>query len=752
VPKISQFARSSLSRAASRLAALGARVPGATLSLLIVAGAATAGAPDTLKPPDTPDDDVQRAPVVQAVVDRGDYTPETGSMTANWIVTGQDITEYRYAIGTSPEGTNIVPWTSAGLNTSVTRSGLSLRNDTRYYFSVRAYNAQGETDTGSADGITVDTGVPTLGAVVDEGAYTATPNKLTFSFSGNDAESGVKEYFYAIGTGENYEGIVPWTSSGLVTSRTVSGLNLVEGEAYYVSVYVIDQAGNVAFGYSDGIEVDVSAPRMGYVIDAGAVTPDRTELAASWGASDPMGVTNYSFAIGTSAGGSNVAPWKDVGLVTSATVTGLSLEPNRTYYVTVKATDASGRTAQASSDGIRVDDGTPFVIDDVRMGDSQACYTNPEQSDNGRYMVWGERINKLNDAGEGVLRMWHCAIDPESGGFIPHDCRGFNGFDSTNWGRAYLGRDRNGHFYLGANENYELVMTRITGAKTGTTTVLGSLKDPERRAIYPSVLPESGKIYAYWLKSHGETIKPLDAEWVELRYVDIDDPTHEIVVDRQENTDGVVPMDVTFPRWAFKKPLLLYGDKDSNGFTNIYQLDVSRPSHPPVKLTDDWHGKAGPYPIAYNGKRYIITGIDGETESLVYEQPAGGGLYEVVDSFAPPPGQTFRDACLSNSHQPFISQGKLYSSYQITNCKGEPPEPFAFLSYPGQIWFTRLLAESEDLRLVSLSNTWVRNEPEPVIGAGKAWIFYSAYPEGYDQTDACAEVRRTTTPIGMSAP
>lgn len=748
--EISQFARFSVSGAASRLAALGTRVPGATLSLLIAAGAAGANAQD-LQSPDAPDE-VQRAPVVQAVVDRGDYTPETGSLTANWIVTGRDITEYRYAIGTAPGATNVVPWTSAGLNTKVTRTGLSLRNGITYYVTVRAFNAQGESGTGNSDGITVDTGLPTLGPVVDEGDYTATPNKLTFSFSGQDGESGVKEYFYAIGTGENYQGIVPWTSSGLVTERTVTGLNLVEGETYYISVYVIDKAGNVAFGYSDGIQVDVSPPKMGYVIDAGNVTPDRTEIAASWGASDPMGITNYRFAIGTAPGASNVAPWKDVGLVTSATVTGLSLEPNRTYYVTVKATDASGRTSQASSDGIRVDDGSPFVIDDIRMGDPEGCYTNPEQSDNGRYMVWGERINKLNDAGEGILRMWHCAIDPESGGFIPHDCRGFNGFDSTNWGRAYLGQDRNGYFYLGANENYELVMTRITGAKSGTTTLLGSLKDPERRAIYPSVLPNSNKIYAYWLKSHGETIKPLDAEWVELRYIDIDDPTNEIIVDRQQNTDGVVPMDVTFPRWAFKQPLLLYGRKDSNGYTNIYQLDASRPEQGPVKLTDDWHGKAGPYPIAYNGKRYIVTGIDGTTESLVYEQPEGGGMYQIVDSFAPPPGQTFRDACLSNSHQPFISQGKLYTSFQITNCKGEPVEPFAFLSYPGQIWFTQLLTENRDLRRTSLSNTWVRNEPEPVIGAGKAWIFYSAYPEGYDQTNACAEVRRTTTPIGMTSP
>jgi hypothetical protein len=389
-----------------------------------------------------------------------------------------------------------------------------------------------------------------------------------------------------------------------------------------------------------------------------------------------------------------------------------------------------------------------FVLNDVRMGDPDLCYVNPEFSDDGEYVVWGERIKRLNDDGEGIVRMWHCAIDQETGEFIPWDCKGFAGFDSTNWGRAYMGRDSQGLFYLGANENYQLTMTRITGPDSGVTTVLGSLVDRERRAIYPSVLPDSDKIYAYWLKSHGENVTPQGAEWVELRYVDIDDPTNEVIVERQYNTRGLVAMDVTFPRWAFHEPLIHFGREDEEGRINIWQLDASKPGTPPVQLTNDWHIKTGPYPVEFEGRRYILSGVDGETDSYVYREPEGGGIYEVIDTFAPAAHETFPNACLANSHEPFIRNGKLFTSWQITDCT-DTDDVFAFLSEPGEIWFTQLLDDSDELWQLNQSSTDVKNEPEPVVGTSEAWVFYTAYPDGYDQGSACYEVRRAATPASF---
>jgi hypothetical protein len=314
-----------------------------------------------------------------------------------------------------------------------------------------------------------------------------------------------------------------------------------------------------------------------------------------------------------------------------------------------------------------------------------------------------------------------------------------------------MGHDRTGVFYLGANADHQLTMTRITGAHSGTTTVLGSLVDPERRAIYPSVLPDSDKIYAYWLKSHGTTLAPEAAEWVELRYVDIDDPTNEVVVDHQVNTEGLVPMDVTFPRWVHGEPLLDYGHLDDRGRVNLYQIDVSHSPLAPVQLTDDAHYKAGPFPIDYEGRRYIVTGVDGSTENYVYREPVGGGIYDLVETFMPPANETFATPCLANSNEPFIVNGKLFTSFQITNCEN-PGNVFAFLSEPGEIWFAQLLEGTDQITRVSLSNTDVRNEPEPVVGSSTAWVFYTAYPSGQDETNSCSEIRRAATPAALLAP
>ncbi len=67
-------------------------------------------------------------------------------LTANWDLASDSesgITRYWYAIGTSAGNTNIVDWTSAGNNTQVTRTGLSLISGTTYYFSIRAENGAG---------------------------------------------------------------------------------------------------------------------------------------------------------------------------------------------------------------------------------------------------------------------------------------------------------------------------------------------------------------------------------------------------------------------------------------------------------------------------------------------------------------------------------------------------------------------------------------------------------------------------------
>ena len=51
--------------------------------------------------------------------------------------------EYQYSIGTAKGKTNVLDWTSAGTDTSVTVTGLKLKTGKTYYFNVKAQNNAG---------------------------------------------------------------------------------------------------------------------------------------------------------------------------------------------------------------------------------------------------------------------------------------------------------------------------------------------------------------------------------------------------------------------------------------------------------------------------------------------------------------------------------------------------------------------------------------------------------------------------------
>ena len=78
-------------------------------------------------------------PLVKAC---GAASPDT--ISASWSAHDPDstITLYRYAIGASPGGTDVVNWTNTS-GTSFLRSGLSLTPGQTYYVSVKARNEGG---------------------------------------------------------------------------------------------------------------------------------------------------------------------------------------------------------------------------------------------------------------------------------------------------------------------------------------------------------------------------------------------------------------------------------------------------------------------------------------------------------------------------------------------------------------------------------------------------------------------------------
>ncbi|MFN8035841.1 MAG: hypothetical protein U0V73_07905 [Acidimicrobiia bacterium] len=319
------------------------------------------------------------APTIDSVADGtgADITWQrsTSSLSANW--TGSDIgsgvASYEYAIGTTSGGTDVVDWTSTGTSTSVTRNGLTLSNGTAYFVSVRVTDTAGNTSTvATSNGVTVDTTAPTTGSVADGTSSDVTWQRSTSSLSANwtgfaDPASGIASYEYAIGTTPGATDVADWTSNASATSVTRNGLSLSNGTTYYVSVRATDQVGNTSsVATSNGVTVDHTTPAAGTVADGTSTDvtwqQSTTTINANWtGFSDPAsGIASYEYAIGTTAGGTQIVDWTSTGTATNVTETGLSLGNGTTYYVSVRATDQVGNTGSAAtSNGVTVDHTAP---------------------------------------------------------------------------------------------------------------------------------------------------------------------------------------------------------------------------------------------------------------------------------------------------------------------------------------------------------------------------------------------------------
>jgi hypothetical protein len=146
-------------------------------------------------------------PSTPVVDDHGPFTTNTNSLSASWTCDSpkSPIVEYQYSISTA-SGTEIIPWTSAQQNTSVTVSGLSLSLGTKYIWSVRAKTADGVwSDVGTSRGITVVSATGTPGEIKNNptgtlvgfsGIVTANANNITRAIfvEAPDRSSAIRVY------------------------------------------------------------------------------------------------------------------------------------------------------------------------------------------------------------------------------------------------------------------------------------------------------------------------------------------------------------------------------------------------------------------------------------------------------------------------------------------------------------------------------------------------------------------------------
>ena len=343
-----------------------------------------------------------------------EWTNNTASVSAYWsgyTDTYSGIEYYEYAIGTPTSDVGVVPWTIVGTNSTFFHDSLSMVNDVIYHTSVRAADGVGNSSLISrSNGFTIDTDDAVITSIIEgdqteDWDYQGSDSTFIIAWSGNDAASGIDYYEYAVGTDPDSTDVVNWTLAGQNTSVSIDSLELSEGgrgTRYYGLARATDLAGNTSNTFSgDGVEVDISPPEIGIVIDGVAndilFTGADTNLTATWQGFDSLsGITYYEYAIGLSPGAVDVLSWVNNSQDTTISVGLLTLDHATVYYQSVRAIDLVNNVSiAASSNGIITDHSPPEagVINDGPGIDEAWIITNDRL-----YLNW----NGFQDSTSGI--------------------------------------------------------------------------------------------------------------------------------------------------------------------------------------------------------------------------------------------------------------------------------------------------------------------------------------------------------------
>jgi hypothetical protein len=184
--------------------------------------------------------------------------------------------------------------------------------------------------------------------------------------------------------GTDADGCGTAVANGQTASVTISGLT--NGVEYHWQIKAKDSTGAYSaawVGYGGNTEnpptnpaardfgVDTAVPTGGTVYDGTSIGTDMTfndaslsSLSANWtgfsfGAS---GAWKYEYAIGTTAGGTDIRAYTDNSTATSVTATGLTLQTSKIYYFSIKAYDNAGNTSIVNSNGQLVAPSMSFTV------------------------------------------------------------------------------------------------------------------------------------------------------------------------------------------------------------------------------------------------------------------------------------------------------------------------------------------------------------------------------------------------------
>ena len=205
-----------------------------------------------------------------------------------------------------------------------------------YCAVIEGINAAGLSTQATSNCVLIDHDAPRPGTVndgtsddIDHQSGDKTFHANWNGFDDGEQGSGLAEYKYKL-TDKKSKDITSWTSSGLQTNATITGLKLVNGNMYYITVRAIDNVGHYKDVKSDGASIDTSHPVYTGTISAQGQMAEKDgenvvyirsndSIAVSWPqfVDEHSGMKKYQWNIVEK----NVQPtiWKDVPELNLAT-------------------------------------------------------------------------------------------------------------------------------------------------------------------------------------------------------------------------------------------------------------------------------------------------------------------------------------------------------------------------------------------------------------------------------------------------
>ena len=243
-----------------------------------------------------------------------------------------------------------------------------------FIFSDTAGNIGAVLNDGVSSSVSIDKSNPFISDIMvgesnENLLYYNKSDSLTLYWTHLDSLSGIQEVYYGLGSDNNINDIVNWTSASGDNIAGMGNLNLSNEATYYGSVFVRDSAGNYSDTiWSSGITIDTQIPDTGIINDGNWIieldyTLDSTKLLYTYeGFSDNIDILKYEIAVGTNNDTTNIRDWVSTDSLNQTTISGFDLDRDTLYYSYIRGVDlALNRSEIVKTDGIYFDDSEPKV-------------------------------------------------------------------------------------------------------------------------------------------------------------------------------------------------------------------------------------------------------------------------------------------------------------------------------------------------------------------------------------------------------